>query len=642
MVFHNSAYASDNEKNPSGVKTSILDVSVINTANLEFCYENKANAEITLLIDNIGTDTLTNLQLGWFLATDQTGIISWNGTIYPNSSQTVSLTQLNFASSGMYNVLLWVESGLSDINHQNDTVSIEARVSAPFVLNELSDTAVCSNSVLNLNLSSQYSTYQWSSGHTTPSVTVDSPGHYFVTVTDARGCSATDSIIVSQLASPISLLPDDTVLCDSTILIPAVSQRFMSYDWGFGDTVSNISISTPGQYVLNVIDTLGCPYTDTLNVSYAAPPNPTIPDQVNICEGDSALLSVSNSFSSYNWSTGATGNSISTGNSGVYYVTVTGSSGCVGFDTVQVIVNPLPQVNFMDSLMCNLKAFRLDVGYFESFIWSNGDTNQNPIIYTPGVYSVTVTDQNGCQNADTVEIENINVSVSLGGDTAICSGDGSFVILDLYDSYLWNDGNMGNTQYIGSAGIYSVTVSSNGCEATDEIEVTEILYPISEFSAYLNTPDVEFTNLSNMSTNLIWDFGDGSTSTDVNPIHSYMNNGLYDISLTVENQCGIDVYTRSIGVFPLGNEPTIRLKEFVVYPTLAHEELRIKMEDIYNDRIQLSVFDVTGKLIIYKNYLNSNDLNNQVIDVTSIASGTYFLKLETESNFIGVREFIKK
>lgn len=634
--------AAENKKAPVSSSIVVVDISVEHTSDLHLCYEDRFSAEILLLVENNGSDTLRNIQLGWFLAVDQTGSVNWTGNLAPGNSKSVSLTRLNFPNSGSHQVQLWVASGTQDVNKQNDTVIISVQVDPPFLINDLVDTAKCANSSAVLNIAPGYLSYQWSTGHTTSSLTAATGGNYTVTVTNVQGCVAIDSMSLQEHLAPLALLPPDTVLCDSTILIPEVSPRFLSYSWGMGDTISNIVIDEEGDYVLSVVDTFGCEYTDTINVQYAAPPIPTIPTQIFICDGDSALLSVSSTFNSYNWSTGATGNSISTTSPGVYYVTVTGIAGCVGFDTVQVLVNPLPVMSFSDSLMCNLNPILLNVGWFNSFRWSNGDTIQNPIIYAPGTYSVTVTDQNGCENSDSVLVQNTNVSVSLGNDTSICSGDGSFIILDVYDSYLWDDGHTGPSQFIGDAGVYSVTVTMNGCTAIDEMEVTEVDYPEANYSENLLHPTVDFTNTSNITSNILWEFGDGNTSTLLNPSHTYLNPGLFEVTLTVSNQCGIDTKTKSIGVFPLGNNNIDVVELFSVFPTITQDVINIRIEGLVPDELEYYIYDITGKLLMNQKEYSADNLVVTTFDVSNYASGTYVLKVVTQNRLVGLSKFVKE
>ena len=622
---------------------SVVDINVLGTANyMHLCYDDRDQGQISIEIENLGSDTLTSVELGWFLAYDETGTFTWSGVLPPGVSIVIPVTNIIF-STGTHNVSVWASSGVQDVDVSNDTTIIDVTVDPPFVLDALSDTTVCANENVSIAVPSGYPSYQWSTGAISSSILAESSGNYSVTVTDASGCEASDSMIVQAFASPSALLPDDTVLCDGQIFVPVVSGRFLSYTWDLGDTVSNISISVEGDYVLSVMDSSGCSYTDTLNVQFAAPPVPSVPTLISICDGDSATISVAANYSSYQWSTGATGTSISTNTSGVYYVTVTGTTGCLGFDTVQVLVNPLPVVEFSDSTMCNLEPFVLDVGWFSGFLWSTGDTVQNPIITSPGTYSVSVTDQNGCVGVDSIEIINTNVSVFLGHDTAICAGDHSFIILDRYESYLWDDGNNGATRYISDPGTYSVTVSDDGCFTSDEIEVTEIPIPNADFTEYMvSPPSVEFTNMSNLTTNLNWDFGDGNTSSLENPIHVYAINGLYQVTLTVSNVCDTSVYQKNVAVFPLaGNNMDVN-KAFKLYPTIAGDMVNLKIGNTNYESFEYSIYDVVGKLILVSGVQNPSVNEEYKIDISNLAVGSYYLRVISNSELVGVSQFLKR
>ena len=643
LVIQFTGVSIEVEKSPNGSGPAIVDVSVINTSNIHICYDDKDNAIVSIRVQNNGTDTLNTVSLGWFLAVDQTGTTTWNGILLPNSEVIVGLAHLNLPGSGVHPVRLWVDMGALDVNHLNDTVVVDMVVAAPFVVNELKDTSVCVNNSLSLNINSGYSSYNWSTGQTSASLNISSPGVYSVTVTNSIGCAAVDSVIIGEYNSPVALLPDDTVLCDSAILVPEVSEKFVSYTWGMGDTISNIVISEAGEYVLNVIDTFGCSYTDTINVVYAAPPIPSVPTQVFICDGDSAILSVANNFTTYSWSTGSNTSSISTTSSGLYYVTVTGSAGCVGIDTVQVLVNPLPNVEFTDSLMCNLSPIMLNVGWFSSFEWSNGDTVQNPVVGAPGKYSVTVTDQNGCENSDSVNVINQNVSVALGNDTSICDGSGSYkYILGNYDSYLWNDGHTGSNQFIGNPGLYSVTVTLNGCSAEDDLVVSSVPYPVADFDEIINSNTVDFSNFSNIYSNVTWDFGDGATSNQVSPTHIYLTSAVYEVRMTISNQCGVDFKTKNIGINPLSTNNMEVDNQLMVFPTLANDVIHISIESTINDVIEYTLFDATGKLMIKTQELYSGNLEVKEFDISSFASGTYFVKVASQNQIIGIKKFIKQ
>ena len=627
-------------KEPSSVK--VEDVNVSQTTNITVCYNERNNVSVGLVIENLGSDTITNLQLGWFLASDQMGSASWNGVLPPNGSQVVSLTNVHFATGGNFTLKTWAHLSSNDINSLNDTVLVNVIVDPPFNLDVIADTTVCKNQGINYSLPSGYSSYNWSTGQFGKNQLISSSGNYRVTVTNALGCSAVDSMYLGVYQSPDALLPDDTILCVGEILEPPVSPKFVSYQWLGGDTISDILIENQGDYVLSVLDTAGCTYVDTLSVLFAAPPVPTVPTQVFICDGDSALISVSNSFNSYQWSTGATGNSISTTSPGIYYITVTGPNGCFGFDTVQVLVNPLPNILFSDSLMCNNHPFVMDIGWFSDINWSNGDTVQSTVIYATGSYAVSVEDQNGCHNSDTVNVVNQSVVLDLGPDTSICRQDGYNRILSGYDSYLWSNGSTNPVHDLSAGGLYSVTVSENGCFVSDDIIVTSVKQPSASYVYDVSNTTVEFTNLSNSATTTVWDFNDGNISSVIDPIHTFSSFGVYDVTLTSQNMCDTISTVQSIGIFPVATPNIIVEDDFKIYPGLAtnHINLQLGLNDL--NEVHYMIYDAVGKLVV-SNYIYQPQVDQVYkVDVTSFADGVYFFKVADAKGLIGVKQFLKQ
>ncbi|MEN9002595.1 MAG: LamG-like jellyroll fold domain-containing protein [Flavobacteriales bacterium] len=143
-------------------------------------------------------------------------------------------------------------------------------------------------------------------------------------------------------------------------------------------------------------------------------------------------VSVSGTYSSYGgdnmayqWSTGDTTSSISVSpdSTTTYYVTISnGIHSCV--DSVTVFVNnPQFQLSQDTITSCNQDSVLLDAGAgFASYNWSNGDSAQTTYAKVTGVYSVDVTDTNGCTAKDSLFVSIINDSI-LQNDTTICKGD---------------------------------------------------------------------------------------------------------------------------------------------------------------------------------------------------------------------------
>jgi len=114
-------------------------------------------------------------------------------------------------------------------------------------------------------------------------------------------------------------------------------------------------------------------------------------------------------------------------------------------------------------------------------------------------------------------------------------------------SWYWNFGDGSNstdenpTHNYSTAGNYTVILAvnnTNGWSAkTQEITVQNGL-PVVDFSADNSSDSVQFTDLSQNATSWSWDFGDGGTSTDESPVHTYSAAGNYTVTLTASNEVG--------------------------------------------------------------------------------------------------------
>ncbi|MBN8703675.1 MAG: T9SS type A sorting domain-containing protein [Bacteroidetes bacterium] len=146
---------------------------------------------------------------------------------------------------------------------------------------------------------------------------------------------------------------------------------------------------------------------DTLQVDLTTPTaSVTANSPKAFCQGGSVTLS-STANTSYAWSNGATTQAITITTNGIYNVTVTGSNGCKaasGNDTT--IVYSLPIVNLgNDTLIYFGDSLMLNAGNTSAtYTWSNGDTTQTTIIKSSGTYWVNVSDSNGCETTDSVQV----------------------------------------------------------------------------------------------------------------------------------------------------------------------------------------------------------------------------------------------
>ncbi|HEU4716901.1 MAG TPA: hypothetical protein VFU15_03675, partial [Bacteroidia bacterium] len=179
-------------------------------------------------------------------------------------------------------------------------------------------------------------TYLWSTGSSSSSISVTAAGTYSVTATNSCG-SDTASVNVAVLPLPNAQITAGgpvTFCAGDSVMLSASGGT--SYLWSTGSTATSVYVSAAGTYTLTATNSCG---NDTATVSVNVTPPPgaqiTAGGPTTFCPGDSVLLTASGG-SSFLWSTGATSASIEVNSAGTYSVTV---GGTCGSDTASVTVN---------------------------------------------------------------------------------------------------------------------------------------------------------------------------------------------------------------------------------------------------------------------------------------------------------------
>ena len=390
-----------------------------------------------------------------------------------------------FSTPGTYNITLHCDQGFSQgpsaYCKQVVVVSSMAGISLG------NDTTICGNAyTLSTNVVGN-GTYQWSTGATTPTITVTTSGTYWVNVNGACN-SGSDTINVTIQPQPVVNLGPDVVICagQSTTLQSQGTFTGPAYLWNTGSTNPSINVSQAGIYWLQVSQGI-CTDVDSIQVTVQNPPSVSLGNDTAICAASYTLTPSVQNGTSYLWSTGATTASITVTNSGTYWVNVAGSGNCGNdLDTINITLQqPFTFDLGPDTFLCTGQSVTLQPqGTFSgpAYLWSTGSTNSTITVNQSGLYSLLVT-QGICTASDTVNVTVQNPPiVDLGNDKIICPGES--LVLQSSNSYTnptytWNTGDASSSITISQPGTYWLSVSvATGCDGVDTINIAQGIAPV--------------------------------------------------------------------------------------------------------------------------------------------------------------------
>jgi gliding motility-associated-like protein len=412
---------------------------------------------------------------------------------------------------------------------------------------------------------------------------------YTVTGTDANTCTNTAQMTVTvNAAAVINAGPDQTICLGQSATLNATGAPTITWDNGVVNNVAFSPVNTL-TYTATGTDANGCIDTDDLVVTVSSLTTVNAGLDVEICEGETVILSASGA-NSYSWDNGVTNNVAFTPSVGTTTYTVTGTSaqGCTQQDNLIVTVNPNPQIQFIAD---TLKGCEGDIITF-----TNTTLNANLCSWS---FSNGI-DVNGCG------------PISIQFDEA-----------GIFDVTLTvtNTGNCKNT-------------------LTKPAYIEIIKNPIADFNAsnyVVSNFDTQilFSNESNYAVSYIWTFGDETPSTTVeNPIHIFPSKepGQYVVTLKAYNQFGcMDSIQRVIEVY----------EELIYYVpntfTPDNDEYNPTFQPVFTAGFNpfdysLLIFDRWGVLVFESHNAEIGWAGLYGVDGELCQDGTYTWKIEFKTN----------
>lgn len=432
----------------------------------------------------------------------------------------------------------------------------------------------CEGELLTLDAESPLDVdYLWSTGETSSAIEVSLAGMYSVELITDLGCSFIEEVDVIFNALPVLDFSDVMEDCDEIFLDAG---NFGSiFNWSTGEETQFITTDESGNYTVEVTNDSECTNSQTFEVVvHETPVFDLGPDQ-QICYGETLVLSSGLADMEYWWSNQSTASQLEVGSTGSFTHEVTSGAGCVGVDEIYIeMAEPFTVDLGEDRINCGSQDRLLDAGVEGfNYLWESDSgfvaTEQVVEGNTAGKYWVTVTNDIGCTQSDTIYIAPTDKQ--------------------LFASFL----------------------SSSLGDRGDTIQFAQLSEPQPE--------------------TFLWDFGDGQFSNLENPQHRYLREGEFDVTLTVSNEICSDTMTKTLTIRYARTDDEeegevakfLEIVEMKVFPNPVRDRFSFEVELSKDADTYLFIYDVTG--VLMQSRIITGSQQQAQFDFSTLADGVYFL-----------------
>jgi PKD repeat protein len=388
-------------------------------------------------------------------------------------------------------------------------------------------------------------------------------------ITNAEGCSDTDTAIVKVMPVPDATIDPVPTLCitDTTITLTAASDGGIWSGPGVTGNIFNPAISGYGNHQIEykIVDSNGCMDSDLITITVATPDATIIPIDT-LCINHAPITLIAHDMGGVWSGPGVTDDKFDPAIAGpgthtIHYSIV--NPECSDSDTEDITVVPIPvvDINRVGTVYINGPAINLTAtpagGIFSGpavtgYVFDPAEAG----LGTHVISYETIMDKYGCYGTDTIHIQVLMPPLPVADfspDTVGCSPlTVQFTNKSLYgETYMWGFGdgqysvkeNPVHTYYVPGSYIVKLIVYNIAGESVHNGIVTVYQNPTAILEAYPtdvinNEQVVVFSNNSMHDSISFWRFGDGMTSEEKNPYHKYMEQGSYIVTLIVTSKDG--------------------------------------------------------------------------------------------------------
>lgn len=367
-------------------------------------------------------------------------------------------------------------------------------------IGELSE--VCLNDSLVLDAGPGKTGYLWSTGEETQTITVTSPGTYYVEAFSGTQCLDSDTIVVSYYEPPVSLGGNDTI-CDGTSLNLNIDGNFL-FEWQDGSSGPSFEVTEEGWVWVEVTDFQECTLRDSAFISVSPrPATPEISGDSIYCEGetlDLLLSSTDNAIyrfilpdSSLAFNQNLTVENLTQDDAGQYFGFIS-VEGCESFrDSIEVQIIPSPLFSFPDDdMLCAGETFEISTGLDPaglSFTWQDGSGDSEFTATETGEYFAEVVNEFDCAASDTIFLlfNPLPENPAVTGNDPACEGDALEIGTQNEEgtTYTWTDPNGNVISTESSLVLSDITTALSGVY-TVQAEAEDCLSETVEFSVEIS------------------------------------------------------------------------------------------------------------------------------------------------------------
>jgi gliding motility-associated-like protein len=376
---------------------------------------------------------------------------------------------LSVSSTGTYHVEVENSCGII-----RDTINVLVTGPPQITLGDF--VQYCDNNSLTLSAQNPGSSYLWSTGDTTQTLVITSPGPYWVTITNL--CGTTSDTIIAQMESQpqVPFLQNDTIICLGDTLELNTGYSNLASLWNNGSRDFRLEVDQAGSYSVIISNSCGS-FFDTINVSVRSSPEPfDLGADTNLCDNRNIInIGTALNAVSYLWNTGSASDSITVSQAGTYILTTTDFCGYTFSDTIIIGTHFPLNIDFgPDQIICTGDSIVLDSRVTaHDVVWNDGFIGSSRNISKPGLYIANST--NSCDSySDTIAILIKPVPDFSDNNFLFCEDDALRVqiseILDTsnfdYSDYsiYWEDSSAQNERYFYEDGDFTL-IFEDQCEA---------------------------------------------------------------------------------------------------------------------------------------------------------------------------------